>query len=118
MAFVLDGTAIRRPGSIDENSSTQLAQHRTLDGTISRDYFGDTKRVWTLSFENTNPTDYTVIRTKYDTYISTGTTQTWEITETNYTVSQTRVHLDLVERGFTVKGTDYLSDFDLVLTEA
>lgn len=116
--YVLDSTSIRRPNSIEEKSSTQLAQHRTLDGTISRDYFGDTKRVWVLSFANTNPTDYSTIKAKYDTYLSNGTTQTWEITETNYTVAETRVHLDLVERGFSVKGSDYISDFDLVLTEA
>jgi len=28
------------------------------------------------------------------------------------------VHIDLQERGFGVKGTDYISDFTLVLTEA
>lgn len=117
MAYLLSGTTLRRPGTVDERNSTQMAQHRTLDGTISRDYFGSNKRVWILSYENVNTTDYTTIRNLYDTYLSNAVALTWEITETNYTVSQTNVHVDLVDRGFRVKGTDYLSDFDLVLTE-
>lgn len=117
MAYILNGTTLRRPGTVDERNSTIMAQHRTLDGTISRDYMGSNKRVWILSYENTNATDYTTIRNIYDAYLSNAAAVTWEVTETNYTVSQTSVHIDLQERGFRVKGTDYLSDFDLVLTE-
>lgn len=118
MSFVLDGTSLRRPASIDEFNSTQMAQHRTLDGTVSRDYFGSNKRVWTLAYENTNPADYAIIKAKYTAYLANAVALTWEITETNYTVAQTTVHVDLRDRGFRVKGSDYLSDFDLILTES
>lgn len=118
MAYILDGTTIRRPNGFDEQNSTQVAQHRTLDGSISRDYFGDNKRVWVLEYTNTNSTDFAVIKTKYTNYLANATPLTWEVTEANYTVSSTSVHVDLQERGFGVKGTDYLSDFSLVLTEA
>lgn len=117
MSYILSGSTIRRPGTVDERNSTQMAQHRTLDGTISRDYFGSNKRVWVLGYENVNTTDYTTIRNLYNTYLSNAVALTWEVTETNYTVSQTNVHVDLVDRGFRVKGTDYISDFDLILTE-
>jgi succinate dehydrogenase/fumarate reductase flavoprotein subunit len=117
MAFVLAGSNIRRPMEIDEANSTQMAQHRTLDGAIKRDYFGDNKRVWRLSYQTTNVTDFNIIKTIYNTYLSTNSPQTWEITESNYTVAQTTVHVDLLERGFSVKGTDYLSNFELILTE-
>jgi hypothetical protein len=118
MAYILDGSTIRSPNSIKESNSTQVAQHRTLDGSVSRDYFGDNKRVWVLDYQNVQKVSYDAIKTIYDAYLATATAQTWEITETNYTISQTSVHIDLLERGFSVKGEDYISDFTLILTEA
>ena len=103
---------------ITESNSTQVAVQRTLSGAINRDYFGSNKRVWELTYSNTKKTDYDTIKTIYDLYLSTGTTRTWQITEPNYTISLTNVHVDLLQRGFSVKGSSYISDFTLVLTEA
>lgn len=118
MSYLLSGTPIRSPLSIEETNSTIVAENRTLDGTVTRDYMGSNKRVWKLSYENVKAADFSTINTLYQTFLSTGVALTWQITETNYTVSQTNVHVDLLQRAFTVKGTDYLSDFDLILTEA
>lgn len=118
MSYLLSGSTIRPPSAFDESNSVQMAQNRVLSGAIGRDYFGSKKRVWTLSYENVNVTDYNTIKALYDAYLSTGAALTWQVTETNYTVSQTSVHVDLLERSFKIKGTDYLSDFDLILTEA
>ena len=118
MAFVLASTNLKGPQSIEETNDTQVAVQRTLSGSINRDYFGSNKRVWKLEYANCNPTDYTTIKTIYNTYLSTGTTQTWAITETNYTVSSVNVHVDLQVRSFTVRGSSYLSNFTLILTEA
>lgn len=118
MSFMLSGTSIRRPSSIDESNSTQVAQNRTLAGTVTRDYFGSNKRVWKLEYQNTNPTDYTTIKNIYDAYLSTQSAITWQITETNYTIAQTNVHVDLLMRSFSVRGSSYISDFTLILTEA
>lgn len=117
MAYILSATNIRRPTELEEENSTQVAQHRTLDGSYRRDYFGSKKRIWMLSYQNTNKTDYDTINTIYNTYITTGTAVSWQVTETNYTVSATTVHVDLRVRNFSIKGTDYISDFDLILTE-
>lgn len=118
MSYLLDATEIRRPTSLNEENNTQYAQNRTLDGNKNRDYFGSNKRVWSLDFANVKKSDYDTIKTIYDSYLSTGTAKSWSVTETNYTISSTTVHLDLQERGFSVRGTDYLSDFTLVLTES
>lgn len=118
MAYLLDGDTLRRPAQVEEENSTQVAQHRTLDGSYRRDYFGSNKRIWVLTYQNTQKTDYDVIKAIYDAYLSTNTAVTWEVTETNYTISQTTVHVDLRMREFSVKGDTYISDFDLVLTEA
>jgi hypothetical protein len=118
MAYLLAGTSIRSPAQLKETNSTQMAQQRVLSGAISRDYFGSNKRVWVLDYTNTKKADYDTINTIYLSYLSTATAQSWQITETNYAVSATTVHVDLQERGFSAKGTDYISDFSLILTEA
>lgn len=118
MSYLLASTTIRAPQEFEEQNSTQFAQHRTLDGSIRRDFFGDNKRVWRLAYRNTKKVDYDTINGIYQSYLSTNSAQTWSVTETNYAVSATTVHVDLQERGFSVRGTDYISDFDLILTEA
>lgn len=118
MSYILNNTTIRNPHTIDETNSTQVVQMRTLDGTISRDYFGNNKRVWTLDYNNVNKTDYDIINAIYQVYLSNAIALSWSVTETNYTVSSTNVHVDLITRKFSVKGEDYISDFTLILTEA
>lgn len=118
MPFLLSGTAIKGPQTFEEDNSTQVAQQRTLAGTIARDFFGSNKRVWTLDYANVNPTSFATIQTIYNTYLSTGNTVTWQVTEANYTVASTNVHVDLLIRKFNVRGSSYISDFSLILTEA
>lgn len=118
MSYVLDSVTLHRPTSLAEENSTQLAQHRTLDGTYKRDYFGANKRVWGLEYRNVKKADFDTINTIYQSYLTTETPKSWSVTETNYTVSATTVHVDLKERGFNVKGSSYISDFDLILSEA
>jgi len=118
MAYTLSGTSIRPPYQMQEHNDTQVAQVRTLSGTVARDYFGSNKRVWTLSYRNTNATDFATINTIYQNYLSTNTVVSWVVDETNYTVSSTNVHVDIRDRNFSTLGTDYLSEFTLILTEA
>lgn len=118
MAYILAGTTIRAPYEFGEKNSTQVAIQRTLDGSIHRDFFGSNKRVWELNYSNCKKADYDTIKAIYDSYLLLGTTKTWQVTETNYTISSTNVHVDLLERGFTVRGSDYISDFVLTLTES
>lgn len=116
--FILSGQTLKGPNTFDETNSTQVAQQRTLSGAVGRDYFGSNKRIWTLEYRNANPTAYATIQAIYSSYLSTGTIVTWQVTETNYTVASTNVHVDLQSRGFSVRGSSYISDFTLILTEA
>lgn len=118
MAYILNGSTIRAPHEFGEANSTQFAQNRALDGSINRDYFGTNKRVWVLDYQNTKKADYDTIKALYETYLLNINALSWEVTETNYSVAATTVHVDLQERGFSVRGTDYISDFTLTLTEA
>lgn len=116
--YILNGTSIRPPTSFDESNSTQMAQQRTLSGAINRDFFGSNKRVWTLNYENAQLSEFTTINTLYTNYLATANAISWQVTETNYTVASTNVHVDLQQRAFRVRGSDYLSNFSLILTEA
>lgn len=118
MSYLLDATEIARPTTMREETDVQFAQNRTLSGAINRDHFGDSKRRWMLEYSNKTKADYDVIKTIYDAYVSSENTVTWEVTETNYTISSVNVHVDLETRDFRVPGTDYISDFTLILTEA
>jgi hypothetical protein len=118
MSYILAGTTIRNPMTIAEGNSTQTAQVRPLSGGISRDLFGSNKRVWTFEYRNTKKAAYDAINAIYQQYLTTGAAQTFQSTETNYTISSTSVHVDLLLRKFSVSGSDYLSDFTLTLTEA
>lgn len=116
--YILDSTTIRSPITMNETNSTQIAEVRALDGSISRDLFGTNKRTWTLEYRNTKKSDYDTIKTIHTSYLTTGNTKTWQVTETNYAVSETSVHVDLQVREFETGGEDYISNFVLVLTEA
>lgn len=118
MSYILASTTIKAPLEMIEENSTQNAQNRTLSGAINRDYFGSNKRVWILKYRNSKKSDFDTINTIYQAYLSTNTAQTWSVTETNYTVGATTVHVDLTVRSFVVGGSSYLSDYDLILTEA
>lgn len=118
MSYTLGASEIRSPNKITENNLTQFAQQKTLSGTVGRDYFGSNKRIWKLEYNNLNQTDFGVINTIYQTYLSTGTAQTWVSTEANYAIASTTVHVDLLKRGFSISGSDYLSDIEVTLTEA
>lgn len=118
MAYLLDGSTIPEPNDMKTSNDTQMAQQRTLSGAVGRDYFGSNKRVWALSYRNKLKADFDTLDTIYQSYLSTGAAKSWQVTETNYTVASTTVHVDLKERGFSVGGESYISDFDLILTEA
>ena len=117
MSYILNGTTIKRPSSMEEGNSSQYAAVRTLAGTNHRDYLGANKRTWTLQYLNLNPTDYNTINTLYQAYLSNKAAQSWQITESQYTVSPTNVHVELTVRQFKVPGSTYLADCVLLLTE-
>ena len=91
MSYVLGGATIRPPKSIEEGNQTQYAQQKTLSGAVGRDYFGSNKRVWVLRFENCTKTDYDTINTVYQTYLTSGTVQTWAIIVTGKQIGRAHV---------------------------
>ena len=118
MSFILGGSTLKGPNTFEEDNSTLMAEQRVLSGAVARDYFGSNKRIWRLTYTNLNVTAFNTINSVYQTYLTSGSTQTWQVTETNYTISSTKVHIDLLQRNFNVRGSSYISDVTLILTEA
>lgn len=118
MAYILSGVTIRAPYEIKETNNTQMAVQRALSGALSKDLFGSNKRVWQLSFVNCKPADFSVIDAIYQAYLANNATVPWQITEPAYTVAQTSVHISRDDRGFSVRGSSYISDFTIRLEEA
>lgn len=117
MAFILDGITIRRPHTMQEANSTQIAVQRVLSGDITRDLFGSDKRVWTLAYTVVKKAAFDLINNIYQDYLINNIPKSWEITEPNNTIDVTTVHIDLQTRSFTIRGETMLSDFTLILTE-
>lgn len=115
MSYLLGGTEIRRPTSMSVSRSSQYAQHRTLDGSISRDHFGDDKLIFELEYENIKPSEYTTLLTVYDDYVTNGLRFFDTTGET--VVYGTLVHVEIIPREFNIRGTSYISSTTLVLTE-
>jgi hypothetical protein len=84
----------------------------TIDGTSKRDI---TARKWQylLEYKNISTTDANTIYTIYNLQ----TTVTWQVTETNFTVSSRDVHVDISPRQYFTHGSDYLVNLILTLTE-
>lgn len=118
IAYYLSGNSIPGPQSMEETNSTLYAQVQVLEGSINRDYFGDNKRMWILHYKNTKPSVYDQLRGLYSSYLSTNSALDWEVTGENYQVEATSVHVDLPSRSFSPSASHYISDFDLILTEA
>lgn len=121
MSWLLGGSAIRKPNSMNETNSTQVAQNRTLGGNVNRDYFGSNKNVMTLGFQSVNYSDWSTINAIYQAYLSDKTARSFQITDINYNGAFTTArscHIDLLTRDFTIPGSTYLSNFTLILTEA
>lgn len=117
MSYLLDGSTIKSPNNIEELTQDLFVQQTALNNTRSRDYMGDTKRTWALDYVNTKKADYDTMKTIWDSYKATAAGKSFQSTETNYTIAATTVHIDLTRRRFSVGGSDYISDFTLILTE-
>jgi hypothetical protein len=120
VSWLLGGTSIRKANGINEGNSTQVAQNRTLGGNVNRDYFGNNKNIFTLSYQDVNYTDWATINTIYQAFLTDKTARGFQITDTNYNgaASTSRnCHVDLLTRDFKKAGNSFLSDFTLILTE-
>lgn len=117
MGYFLNGTQIRRPSGIKEANSTQSATNRVLSGNVTKDFFGSNKRIWIFDYQNLNATDYATINAIYQAYLSAGSPVSFSSTETNYPITA-NVHVEFLERDFSIPGSSYISNNTLTLTEA
>jgi len=130
MAYLLDETIIKRPSNIRKEPIEVAADHITISGKTKRDItarkyryilsYGKTKRDITarkyryiLSYKNISKTDADTLVTIYNQKAVV----TFQSTEANFPVSLRNVHVDIGDRDYLYPGSDYLSTFNLILTE-
>lgn len=116
--YILENTVLRSPTSMKEERVRVAAYQRAISGNFQADEFNSGRRIWTLHYENVQKADFDTIFNLYQTYLSTEDPMDFEINQDNYPITATNVHLDLDQRDFSTAGAGYISQFDLVLTEA
>lgn len=116
--YILENVAIKSPTTMVEEKIRTAVYRRALSGRVVADEFNSGKRIWTLHYENMQKSDFDAINNLYQSYLQDEDPMDFQIFEDNYPVAQTEVHLDLNEREFSTAGSGYLSEFNLVLTEA
>ena len=95
----------------------QYSEIQALTGTVSRDYFGNEKKVYILEYKDCSAEDYTTIETQYNAYLTSNSVVAFVCTDTNNTISAD-VHVDLKPQKYRQGGESYPSDFELILKEA
>lgn len=112
MAFLLNSQTLARPQSVTDEPVEVAITHTTISGTAKRDISARKKR-YILRYENISKSDADTILAIYNLKAVVK----FEMTETNLTVSERDVLVDLSIRDYGVPGTSYLSNFNLILTE-
>lgn len=112
MSYKLDGTTLPTPKSFFREQIEQSGTIVTLNGYTKKDITNRKER-FTLGFEMLTQAQVSTILTIWGDQ----TTKTFEVDESNLTVSPTTVHIDIKDRSYNTKGEDYREDLKLILTE-
>jgi hypothetical protein len=112
MAYILDGTTIKSPRALREAPLNIETEHQTISGDTKKDITARKMR-YILFYENILKTDADTIFSIYDQKAVV----TFQVTDTNKTISSRNVHVDVSGREYATLGTSYLVTFNLILTE-
>lgn len=111
MAYVLDGTTLKAPTDFSRETIETSASNNSIEGRTTKDIMNRKYR-YVLVYNWLSASERNDIITIYDKEACV----TFEVTETNLTISETEVHVDIPRRNYH-KGADYRENFTLILTE-
>ena len=111
MAYTLGGITLPNPKEFKRVQIETASMFTTLNGTLKKDITNRKER-FILTFRNLSQTNVTIIVNLWNDQ----TTKTFQVNESNLTISATTVHIEIENRTYT-KGPDYREDLDLILTE-
>lgn len=112
MSYILNGTTLPNPKSFNRRQVETGQTIQLLDGTTKKDVT-NRKEQYLLGFKFLTQAQVAVILGIYDAL----TTVTFQVTETNLTIAETTVHMELRDRQYNTSGGEYREDFTLILTE-
>ncbi len=111
MSYILGATTLPNPKEFFREPIEVSVENVSLEGRTTKDIFKRKER-FILRFQHLTPAQVASILSEYDVE----TTKDFEVTETNLTIAATPVHIRITPRDY-MKGSEYRSDFNLILTE-
>lgn len=112
MAYILDSLTLPNPKKFTRTQRRISSDVLTFSGRTGRDYV-TTKETYILEFDNLTQTQVGQIINKYNLNQSL----TFQVTESNLTISARSVLMDIDKREYTVGGSDYRESLKVELTE-
>ena len=112
MAFLLGDTTLPNPKSFKRDFLETLASNLLIDGKTTR-RIENRKEKFTLVYQNLTPAIASGIISEFNTE----ETRLFEVTETNLSISATKVHVDISVRSYPPTGKVYRQDLNVILTE-
>lgn len=112
MAYLLNGTTLPNPQKFQRLPVEISRKLNMLNGATKKDIVGR-KEQYILSYQLLTQAQMATINSIYNL----NSEVTFQVTETNLTIEQTTVHMEISSRTYRVMGSSYLEDVTLVLTE-
>ena len=112
MAFTLGSITLPRPTAFSRNQVETSSTNRTLDGTDKKD-ISSRKEQFKLEFDLLTQAEVNNILSEYNLQA----TRNFAVSESNLTISNTPVHIEIPKRDYRTLGNEYRENLTLLLTE-
>jgi hypothetical protein len=112
MSYTLGSITLPRPISFKREYIETGTTNNLLNGSTKKDII-NRKEKFILEYTNLTQTEVAEILSQYEL----NTTRNFSVDETNLTIAETPVFIDIPSRLYNVKGTDYRESLTIVLTE-
>lgn len=112
MSYKLNGVTLPTPKELNRQLLETSKTVNTLSGGTKKDITNRKER-YNLTYKYLTQAEVTTLLNIYNLEEEV----LFEVDETNLTISPTYVHVDISERGYSLRGVEYREDINLVLTE-
>lgn len=112
MSFIIGSVTLPAPVDFTREIIEVQRVNLLLNATTTRNFITRKER-FVLQFQHLTPAEVSSILSEYELY----TTRNFSVSETNLTISATQVLIDVTNREYATKGTEFRENLTLILTE-
>lgn len=112
MSYILNGLTLPQPKSFKRSFIEMAQSNLTITGTTTRK-ISHRKEIFTLKFQHLTQSQVNSLLSLYQL----DDILTFESTESNLTIAQTDVLLDLPDRKYPMSAKEWREDITIILTE-